>query len=79
LFGKFNEKKRKSFYSIIKNSRTVNGLGTLFGLAINMAISYFFLKYFHSIQGTKPPTSKRPSSGFENIGKSSPPSVKSKA
>jgi len=77
LFGKFN-KKKKIFLFYYQNSRTINGLGSLFGLAINMAISYFLLKIFHNMQGTKPSTGSRPNSSFRNIGKVSPTSDRSR-
>ncbi len=78
MFGKFNKKKKKIVLFYYQNSRTVNGLGSLFGLAINMAISFFFLKFFHNMQGTKPPTSSRSNSSFRSIGKVSPTSDRSR-
>jgi hypothetical protein len=36
-----------------------------------MAISFFFLKYFHNMPNNNPPKPKRESSGFQSIGDNS--------
>ncbi|CAF1153454.1 unnamed protein product [Rotaria sp. Silwood1] len=42
---------------------SINGLGSIFGMAVNMAVSFFFLKYFLNT----PSTPNVPTSAFENI------------
>ncbi|CAF1062206.1 unnamed protein product [Didymodactylos carnosus] len=43
---------------------SINGIGTIFFMAINMAVSFFFLKYFSSVST---PSVPRPGSGFGDI------------
>ncbi|CAF1132587.1 unnamed protein product [Rotaria sordida] len=42
---------------------SINGLGSIFGMAINMAVSFFFLKYFLNA----PSTPNVSTSAFDNI------------
>jgi hypothetical protein len=69
LFGKFHQRKIVLFY--YRDFRTINGLGSIFGLAVNMAVSFFFLKYFHNMPQKPSSTPKRPNSGFKSIGRPS--------
>ena len=50
----------------------MNGVGSIIGMAINMVVSYFFLKHFQSLANSSPSAPKKPKSDFSQFRNPSP-------